>query len=143
MKTLHCLGLALAVAFFSLAAAANSAQAADPAAGGKVYELRTYIANPGKLDALHARFRDHTVQLFKKHGMEVVGFWTPAEDSQAKGTLIYILAFPSVEAQKKAWLEFRADPEWVKAKADSEKGGALVEKVESKNLKPTDYSPLR
>jgi hypothetical protein len=143
MRTFCCVGLALAVAFFALAAAANSAQAADPAADGKVYELRMYKANPGKLDALHARFRDHTVGLFTKHGMEVVGFWTPAEGPEAKTTLIYILAFRSVEAQQKAWLEFRVDPEWIKAKADSEKDGALVEKVESKNLKPTDYSPLR
>lgn len=82
------------------------AYAADPPESGKVYELRVYHANPGKLDALNARFRDHTCVLFKKHGMELVGFWTPAEGEGAKNTLYYILAFPSAEAQKKSWQEF-------------------------------------
>ena len=83
-----------------------------------------------------------------KHGMEVVGFWTPAEgpdakNTGAKNTLYYILAFPSIEAQKKAWQEFRSDPEWIKVKADSEKDGSLVNKVDSTNLKATDYSAMK
>ena len=117
--------------------------AADTAPAGKVYELRVYHANPGKLDALHARFRDDTCRLFKKHGIEMVGFWTPTQGQEAANTLYYIVAFPSVEAQKKAWQAFRDDPEWKKAKADSETGGVLVNKVDSTNLKATDYSPLR
>ena len=119
------------------------ALAADAPPAGKVYELRTYHASPGNLDALEARFRDHTCKLFQKHGMEVIGFWTPAEGEEAKDTLIYILAFPSLEAQKKAWQAFREDPEWTKVKADSEKEGSLTTKVESKNLQATDFSPLR
>ena len=74
--------------------------------------------------------------------MEVVGFWTPMQGEEAKNTLYYILAFPSADAQKKAWQEFRSDPEWTKVKAESEKEGVLVNKVDSTNLKPTDYSPL-
>lgn len=109
----------------------------------KVFELRIYKTNPGKLEALHARFRDHTMKLFAKHGIESVGYWTPAEGEEAKDTLIYLVAFPNAEAQKKAWDAFRADPDWKKAKADSEKDGVLVKKVESKNLKATDYSPIR
>jgi hypothetical protein len=116
--------------------------AADGPATGKIYELRIYKANPGKLEALHARFRDHTCKLFQKHGMEVIGFWTPTEGDAAKDTLCYMLAFPSVEAQKKAWDAFKADPEWIKAKADSEKDGVLVQTHDSKNLKATDYSPI-
>lgn len=73
--------------------------------------------------------------------MEVVGFWTPMQGEEAKNTLYYILAFPSA-VQKKAWQEFRSDPEWTKVKAESEKEGVLVNKVDSTNLKPTDYSPL-
>ncbi len=119
------------------------AAAAEAQPPGKLYELRVYHASPGKLEALNARFREHTCKLFQKHGMEVVGFWTPTEGDEAKDTLIYILAFPSVEAQKKAWQAFRADPEWIKAKADSETEGSLTTKVESKNMKATDYSPLR
>lgn len=119
--------------------------AADqPAApGGKVFELRIYTTHPGKLDALHARFRDHTCRLFQKHGIELIGFWTPTEGERAKDTLIYLVAFPSVEAQKKAWQAFRDDPQWQKAKADSEKDGVLVKEVHSQNLQATDYSPIR
>jgi hypothetical protein len=116
-----------------------------PAEGGRVFELRTYTAAPGKLDALNARFRDHTIALFKKHGMEVVGFWEPLDKEAGAGEkLVYVLAFPSRAAAEASWKAFRADPEWVKAKADSEKGGgALTTKVESVFLAGTDYSPLK
>jgi hypothetical protein len=137
MKKLLCLALVL-VAMLSLASL--PAIGADQATGGKIFEMRIYKANPGKLDALHARFRDHTCQIFAKHGIELIGFWTPVEGDEAKDTLIYLVAFPSVEAQKKAWEAFKADPEWQKAKADSEKQGVLVKEVQSKNLKATDYS---
>jgi hypothetical protein len=120
-----------------------SASAADAPSADKVYELRVYTANPGKLEALHARFRDHTCSLFKKHGMELIGFWTPVAGEESKNTLYYIVAFPNVEAQKKAWEAFRSDPEWIKAKADSEKGGPLVTTPKSINMKATDYSPIR
>ncbi|MHB8956716.1 MAG: NIPSNAP family protein [Pirellulaceae bacterium] len=117
--------------------------AEDKPVATKVYELRVYKTNPGKLDALHARFRDHTCKLFQKHGIELVGFWTPSEGDDAKDTLIYIVAFPSVEAQKQAWEAFRADPDWQKAKADSEKDGVLVKNVTSQNLTATEYSPAK
>jgi hypothetical protein len=120
----------------------TSVLAAD-APAGKVYELRIYHAEPGKLDAVNARFRNHTCKLFQKHGFELIAFWNPIEGDEAKDTLYYVVAFPSVEAQKKAWEEFRADPEWIQAKADSEKDGKLVTKVESKLLRTTDYSPMR
>ena len=133
--------LVLVAASFGLFA--HSAPAADPQPGGKIFERRIYIAYPGKLDALNARFRDHTCKLFAKHGVEVIGFWTPAEGEEAKDTLIYLVAFPSVEAQKKAWEEFKTDPVWIKAKAVSEKDGVLVKEIQTKNLKATDYSPIR
>ena len=117
--------------------------AADNPAAGRVYDMRIYKANPGKLDSLHARFRDYTCKIFQKHGMELIGFWTPIEGEEAKDTLIYIVAFPSVEAQKKAWDAFWADPEWLKVKTDSEKNGVLVKEIKGKNLKATDYSPLK
>ena len=121
------------------------ATAADQPAAGKVYELRTYVAKPGKLEALLARFRDHTCTLFKKHGIEMIGAWTPAQGDAAQTTLIYLVAFPSVEAQKKAWAAFRADPDWIKAKAASEKDGPLLTKIppDSMNLAPTVFSPLQ
>jgi hypothetical protein len=120
------------------------ALAADPASTGKIFELRVYTANPGKMDALNARFRDHTCQIFKKHGIEVIGFWTPmAQGKETANTLWYLVAFPSVEAQKQAWKAFADDPEWKKAKAESEKDGVLVKKVTSTNMAATDYSPIR
>ena len=143
MRMLSFVSLVLGILFASALLLGTRATAADPPPAGKVYELRVYHANPDKLEALHARFRDHTCKLFQKHGIEVVAFWTPTQGEEAKDTLIYIVAFPNVEARKKAWQAFRADPEWIKVRAASEKEGSLTTKVESKSLKATDYSPLR
>jgi len=136
----------LALFFSTLAAipVAAAAQTAGAAEGGRVFELRTYTAAPGKLDALNARFRDHTVALFKKHGMEVVGFWMPVDKEAGAGEkLVYILAHPSRAAAEANWKAFREDPEWVKVKAESETAGTLAAKVESVFMSATDYSPLK
>jgi hypothetical protein len=109
----------------------------------RVFELRTYHAAPGKMDALNSRFRDHTCALFKKHGMTIVGFWNPSDPKEADKTLVYLLAFPSREAADKSWKDFAADPEWKKTREASEKEGRLVEKVERVFLNPTDYSPIK
>ena len=110
----------------------------------RLFELRTYKAAPGKLDPLNARFRDHTLALFNKHGMTHVGYWTPTDKKDgAEDTLIYILAHPSAQARDKAFAAFRADPAWVSAKSASEKEGSLTTKVDSMLLTPTDYSPMR
>ena len=92
---------------------------------------------------LHARFRDHTCKLFEKHGMALIGFWSPTDPKKAEEVMVYILAYPSKDAADKAWKAFRADPDWLKAKAASEKGGPLVKNVESVYLNPTDYSKLK
>jgi hypothetical protein len=117
--------------------------AAEEKGKERVFELRTYTAAEGKLDALNARFRDHTNKLFVKHGMELVGYWTPTDGEKAKNTLIYILAHASREAAAKSWKEFQDDPEWKAARAESEKDGKLTTKVESVFMKPTDYSPMK
>lgn len=111
--------------------------------GGRVFELRTYTASEGKLDALHARFRDHTVQIFQKHGMTNVGYWSPQDAPLAQNTLIYILAHSSREAAKKSWDAFRQDPEWQRAQKESEVNGRLTTKVESVFMNATDYSPMK
>lgn len=103
-----------------------------------VYELRTYTTHPGRLPALHKRFRDHTVKLFKKHGMTNVMYWTPVDKED---TLVYVLKHDSPEAAKKSWDGFRNDPEWQKVFKESHKDGKIVMKVESVFLKTTDYSP--
>ena len=129
------------------AALGVSALIADPPKGEnmdtRVFELRTYHAAPGKMEALNSRFRDHTCELFKKHGMTIVGFWNPSEAKDADKTLIYLLAFPSREAADRSWKLFFADPEWKKVKDASEKEGPLVEKIDRVFLNPTDYSPMK
>ena len=113
------------------------------AAGNHVFEVRTYTAEPGKLEALQARFRDHTVQIFNKHGMTSVGYFAPSDEPLSKNALIYILQFPSRDAAKKSWDEFRNDPEWQKVQKESEANGKLVTKVDSVYTEPTDFSPLK
>src|ERR1700722_4155337 len=84
----------------------------------RVFEMRTYYAAPGKLDDLHARFRDHTMKLFEKHGMTNIGYWVPIDNDENK--LIYVLAYPSREAREASWKDFQADEEWKTVKAASE-----------------------
>jgi hypothetical protein len=138
-KALPLLAVAVAGAFLFGRA---SAQPADEART-RVFEIRTYTCLPGRLDALHARFRDHTVKLFEKHGMTNVGYWVPAEGEKAENTLIYILAHDSREAAKESFAAFGQDPEWQKARAASEADGKIVEKIESVFVSPTDYSPMK
>jgi len=139
------LGLVVATGAAGVAASARRPQ--QTPAGGKeprFFEMRTYHAAPGKLDSLHARFRDHTNRLFQKHGMQLVGYWVPTEKEKgAETTLIYILAYPSREAREKSWAAFAADPEWKTAREASEVNGKLVERVEAVYLVGTDYSPIR
>ena len=145
MKTFLAALLVAASAITSFAADTN-AVSPNPsiAKDSRCFELRTYHAAPGKLEALNARFRDHTCALFQKHGMEVVGFWIPADaDKGATNTLVYLLAHKSRDVAKKSWAAFSADPDWKKARADSEVNGKLTEKVESVFLAATDYSPLK
>jgi hypothetical protein len=109
------------------------------AADTRCFELRIYTAPPGKLDALHARFRDHTIALFEKHGITNIAYFTPIPNPENK--LAYLLAYPSKEAREDSWKKFAADPEWVKAKTESELQGKLVAAVEQRFLQPTDFSP--
>jgi hypothetical protein len=133
-------GLVL-VAMVSYAAGVDQG---EKRANGRIFELRTYTAAPGKIDALNSRFRDHTCQLFEKHGMTNIGYWTPTDSKDPEKKLIYLLAFPSREAARKSWAAFQADPEWKAVQKASEKDGKLLAaKPESVYLKPTDYSPLK
>ena len=109
----------------------------------RTFEMRTYTTHPGKLDALNARFRDHTTRIFKKHGMENVGYWVPQDEPGHSNTLIYIIAHKSREAAKASWDAFRADPEWKKVAAESEASGKIVAKVESVFMDSVDYSPIK
>lgn len=105
----------------------------------QIYELRTYYANKGKLDDLHARFRDHTCALFEKHGIQNVAYWVPVENKDS--VLIYLVAYPDRKAREASWKAFFSDPAWKAAYSNSTKGGKLVAKVERIFLAPTDYTP--
>ena len=145
MKTLFA-ALILAVAAATVQAAETNATPVSPsvAKDSRCFEMRTYYAAPGKLEALNARFRDHTCRLFKKHGIEIVGFWIPTDKEQgAENKLVYILAHKSREGAKQSFANFGKDPEWQKAHAESEANGKLVEKIESVFMSATDYSPIK
>jgi hypothetical protein len=112
-------------------------------AQSRVFELRTYTANPGKFEAMKNRFRDHILPLFKKHNLTVVGFWSPADGPASENMLIYVLAHESREAAKKNWAAFSADPVRKQVWADTEKDGPINMKVESVYMNPTDFSPIK
>ncbi len=105
-----------------------------------IYELRTYIAMPGKLPALNARFRDHTVKLFERHNMRCTGFWT-YKHGGTSDQLVYMMVFDDQATRDAAWAAFQADPEWQQVRAASETEGPLVARITSDILVPTDYSP--
>jgi hypothetical protein len=127
------LGLIVAASLVSC----SLARAADT----RVYELRTYTTPPGKLEPLLARFRDHTMRIFERHGMTNVGYFLPMEEKDGKGQkLVYLLSYPSREAAKASWKAFNADPEWQEVQKKSSANGKLVEKVDSLYLTPTDYA---
>jgi hypothetical protein len=140
------------LAFMVVLGSCAAAAAADPPAGAAagaatgaatdtgVYEMRVYYAPPHKLDALHARFRDHTMKLFAKHGMTNVGYFVPVGENPER-KLVYFLRHASSSAADASWRAFVDDPEWKAAHAASEKEGKLVEKIVARRMQTTDYSP--
>ena len=108
-----------------------------------VYELRMYHVNPGKMDALKARFGDHTNAIFKRHNLKSIGYWQPEDAPNSANLFIYILDHPSREGAKNNWAAFQADPEWKKVKSESEANGALVDHIDSIFMDPTSYSALQ
>jgi hypothetical protein len=125
--------------------AAGRMSAGDPvqaqSTATRVFEMRTYTApDAEKFAMLQARFRDHTTKMFAKHGMTSVGYWTPVD---TPNTLVYILAYPSMEDAKKSWAGFRSDPDWQAVAEKTKQAGLTGVKIESKYLQPTDYSPLK
>ena len=107
-----------------------------------VYELRLYHVNEGKMDALKARFGDHTDAIFKRHDMKSIGYWLPEDAPASQNLFIYILEHPSRQAAEKNWAAFQADPEWQKVKADSEKNGPLADHIDRYFMDPTTFSAL-
>ena len=140
LNQLSAWGLVLSVLLAIVALRSNPSNGQESKMTG-VYELRTYTTLEGRLPNLHARFKNHTMKLFEKHGMKNVMYWTPTDEKTANNTLIYVIWHASPEAAKKSWDGFRNDPEWHKARDESEKDGKIVAKVEAVYMKATDYSP--
>ena len=115
---------------------------ADAESRHHVYELRLYHVHEGKMDALKARFGDHTDAIFKRHNMKSIGYWSPEDAPASQNLFVYILEHPSREDAEKNWTAFQADPEWQKVKAESEKQGPLVDHIDRYFMDPTSYSAL-
>jgi len=135
--------LAFTSAVFFIGYASGSRSAVRAQTGTRVFELRTYHTYEGKLNPLLARFHDHTIDIFNRHGMQSIGYWLPTDEPLKGKTLVYMLAFPSREAANKDWSEFLADPEWKRIAAASQVNGKLVEKVDSVFLDPTSFSQIQ
>ena len=107
-----------------------------------IYETRIYETHPGKLPDLNARFRNHTIKIFEKHGIKNIGYWT-SNVGEFSDRLTYIIAFEDQSHREKAWNAFSNDPEWIKVRAESELNGPIVKRVFYNLLNPTDFSPLQ
>ena len=118
----------------------TTATASDAMLADRVFEIRTYTSHDGKLEDLNARWRDHTSRILARHGVQNVGFWVPEESDN---TLVVLLAHESREAATASWSAFRADQEWLDARAASEVDGPVSLGSEALFLYPTDYSSLR
>lgn len=117
--------------------------ATSSAQSGKLYELRIYTSTPGNLDNLNARFRDHTMRLFEKHGMENIGYWTPTSEEERDNTLVYVIAHDSQEAADASWRAFGQDPEWQEVAEASNANGQILGGIDRKYMVATDFSPMQ
>jgi hypothetical protein len=115
----------------------------DTNEGSRVFELRTYTMFPGKVDAIHARFRDYTRELFQKHGMTNVMYWFTVEKDGEQPKLVYLLAHKDEKAGKTSFEKFGKDPAWITVRDASERNGKIVQKVESVYLNPLPFSPMK
>jgi hypothetical protein len=130
--------LASAFAIVAITGIGGTAHAQTVEKADRVYQIRTYLANEGKLNDLQARFRDQ-MKILEKHGITHIGYWVPIDNAENK--CVVVLAYPSTEAAQTSWSNVGFDPDWMKLYEESEKNGPLVNKVESKFMKMTDYSP--
>jgi hypothetical protein len=143
MMRYHALLNSVALPVLSLAILGFGTLSGCAAQSCQVYELRLYHANEGKLDALIARFRDHTDAIFKRHNMTSIGYWVPEAAPNSHNLLVYILEHPSRQDAERNWAAFQADPEWQRVKAESEVNGPLVDHIERYFMDPTAFSALK
>jgi hypothetical protein len=134
-------GAAVFAAGFVAGQAFNGGDA--EAQGRKIFEMRTYTSPDGRLGDLLARFRNDTMRIFEKHGMQNVAYWVPTDAPASANTLVYILAHDSRDAATKSWAAFRADPEWKAVTERTQANGPIVSNVQSVFLEATDFSPMK
>ena len=137
----------LAVVVFGVGMMAGNAihffDDANAQSASRIFELRTYTAHPGRLAEVNARFGDHTVQLFERHGMTNIGYFRPQDAPLRENTLIYLLAHDSRAAAEASWDAFRNDPDWQRVAEESRRNGRLVANVESVFLDPLSFSRMQ
>jgi len=137
------MSLKIILTFAAVLAATIAIPPANAQEQKRVFELRTYTCNEGKLPDLLARFKNHTMRIFEKHGMTNIAYWVPQDAPASQNTLIYVISHASREAAKKNWAEFVKDPEWQKVQKESEANGKIVAKVDSVYMDATDFSPMK
>ena len=116
--------------------------AAQAAPELSVYELRTYTAEPGHFNDLITRLTAAS-QLFAKHGMTNIVYWTPTDEKDGAGNkVIYLLGHKNREAAAASWKAFGDDPEWIALRDKNEANGKVVTKVDSNFVEATDFSPM-
>ena len=144
MGLIRPIGAAVVLVAIGFAAGSwHATSVAQAQAANRVFELRTYTAPEGKLPELHARFRNHTMRIFEKHGIKNVGYWVPQDAPTKDNTLIYIISHASRDAAKASWAAFGADPEWQKVAKESQINGKIVAGITSVYMDPADYSPIK
>lgn len=126
-----------------MALSPDSGEQPDEILSERVFELRTYTTHEGKLEALHQRFENHTLELFERHGMTNIGYWVPTDPELKENTLVFIIAHESAEAAEANWNAFRADPDWQRAYEESHADGPLVQHAESVFMTGMPYSPMQ
>jgi hypothetical protein len=126
-----------------LALAMNTVTQSHAQSPSHVYELRMYHTNEGKLDAVVARFRDHSDKMLRQYNMKSIGYWVPQDAPNSSNLLVYVLEHPSRQEADKNWAAFNKDPEWMKVRAATEANGALISKVDRYFMNPTDFSALK
>ena len=105
-----------------------------------IFELREYVAVPGRSTQVHRRFQDHVLDLFVRHHLDVVGYWIEPAD---EGRVLYLLRFADEVARQQAWAAFQSDTDWQRVKAESESQGPIVAQMTSRVLTEPSYWTAR
>jgi NIPSNAP protein len=107
-----------------------------------IYELRVYHCVSGRLPDLLKRFDTITLKLWERHGIKQAGFWTVLV-GDSNQDLYYLLKWESLADRDKKFGTFLSDPEWLAARAETEKDGQIVASISNTLLAPTSFSSVK